>query len=184
MTHIDYAVLDCTEWLCRKFQMLTGKTNIWVAVQLTNLSVVLYFLVAGLYFLSSDLATRVVLVVFCGALLYLLTQTIFKDSIELYENAAYRRVAQGLRNPRRLRDALLRLLFLMLSILLFMPIALVYFYVRVSILPLTYFLIVLTTVVLYLLACDPLPPCAGQLRAWLRRPMTAAEASKQPVTAA
>jgi hypothetical protein len=27
---------------------------------------------------------------------------------------------------------------------------------------------VLTTIVLYLLACDPLPPCPGKLPAWLR----------------
>jgi hypothetical protein len=33
---------------------------------------------------------------------------------------------------------------------------------------LTYSLIVLTTVVLYLMACDPLPPCAGRLTVWLR----------------
>jgi hypothetical protein len=32
--------------------------------------------------------------------------------------------------------------------------------------PLTYCLIVLTTIVLYLLACDPLPPCTGTLKAW------------------
>jgi hypothetical protein len=169
MAYIDFAVLDFTEWLCRRFQELTGKTNLWVAVQLTNLSVVVYFLVAGLYFISSDLATQVVLGVFCGGLLYLLTQTIFKESSEAYEKNAYRRVAQGLRNPRRVRDGLLRILFLSLSVLLFFPIVLVYTYVRVSILPLTYFLIVLTTLVLYLLACDPLPPCTGKVREWLRR---------------
>ena len=31
-----------------------------------------------------------------------------------------------------------------------------------------YSLIVLTTVVLYLLACDPLPPCPDRVAAWLR----------------
>jgi hypothetical protein len=29
-------------------------------------------------------------------------------------------------------------------------------------------LTVLTTVMLYLLACDPLPPCPGKVREWLR----------------
>jgi hypothetical protein len=33
---------------------------------------------------------------------------------------------------------------------------------------LTYSLIVLTTGVLYLLACDPLAPCAGKVTEWLR----------------
>jgi hypothetical protein len=33
---------------------------------------------------------------------------------------------------------------------------------------LTDVLIILTTIVLYVLACDPLPPCRGKLRVWLR----------------
>ena len=33
---------------------------------------------------------------------------------------------------------------------------------------LSYLLILLTTSVLYLLACDPLPPCAGKVREWMR----------------
>jgi hypothetical protein len=105
---------------------------------------------------------------FCGGLLYVLTQTIFKVPIEAYENDAYRRVAKGFRNPRRVRDALLRISFLTLSIFLCYPILFVYVNLRVTVVLLTYSLIVLTTVVLYLLACDPLPPCAGKLREWLQ----------------
>jgi hypothetical protein len=170
MPFIDSAVLDLTEWLCRRFQVLTGRTNIWVAFQLTNLSVVLYFIAAGLYFVTTgDLFTRIALALFCGGLLYLLTQTVFKEPIDLYEKAAYQRVARGLRNPRRIRDSLLRVLFLTLSLLLLSPTAFVYvYYDRPSVVPLTYSLIVLTTIVLYLLACDPLPPCAGTIREWLR----------------
>ena len=33
---------------------------------------------------------------------------------------------------------------------------------------LTEALVVLTTAVLYLLACDPLPPCEGKVREWIR----------------
>lgn len=44
----------------------------------------------------------------------------------------------------------------------------VYVRLRLPVFLLTYSLIVLTTVALYLLACDPLPPCAGKLRVWLR----------------
>ena len=44
----------------------------------------------------------------------------------------------------------------------------VYFKLPVRVVLLSYSLIVLTTVVLYLLACDPLPPCAGTVRQWLR----------------
>ena len=170
MPFIDSVVLDVTEWLCRKVQLLTGRTNIWIAFQLTNLSVVLYFLAAALYFVTAgDLFTRIALALFCSGLLYLLTQTIFKEPIDLYEKAAYQRVAKGLRNPRRLRDSLLRVLFLTLSIFLLAPTMFVYvYYRRPSVVPLTYSLIVLTTVVLYLLACDPLPPCAGKIREWLR----------------
>lgn len=168
MTSIDSAVLDLTEWLCRKFQVLTGRTNVWLAVQLTNLSIILYFMWAAMSFWQSDVGTRILVGLFCCGLLYVLTQTVFKEPIEAYENNAYRRVAKGLRNPRRVRDALLRISFLYLSIALFYPILFLFINFRVPVALPTYVLVVLTTIVLYLLACDPLPPCTGKVRAWLR----------------
>jgi hypothetical protein len=167
MTYIDSVVLNLTERSCRKFQVLTGRTNVWLAVQLTNLSIIVYFVWAGMYSWGSDVA-RILVVLFCSGLLYLLAQTIFKESIEAYENATYRRVAKGIRNPRRMRDATLRISFLTLSFVLCYPILFVYINLRVHVVLLSYTLIVLTTVVLYLLACDPLPPCTGKLRAWVR----------------
>src|SRR6266850_7048958 len=168
MTYIDSVILDLTEWSCRKFQLLTGRTNVWLAVQLTNLSIIVYFVWVVLYFWSSDIAPRLLVALFCGGLLYVLTQTIFKVSIDTYEADAYRRVAKGFRNPRRVRDALLRISFLTLSFVLVYPILFIYIKLRVPAVLLSYSLIVLTTVVLYLLACDPLPPCPGKLREWLR----------------
>jgi hypothetical protein len=169
MTYVDSAILNLAERFCRKFQVLTGRTNVWLALQLTNLSIIVYFVwTSSLYFWSSNLALRVVLALFCGALLYLLTQTIFKEPIETYENHAYRRVARGFRNPRRVQDALLRILFLTLSLVLFGPILFVYINLRLPFFLLSYSLIALTTIVLYLLACDPLPPCPGKLKVWLR----------------
>ena len=100
MRHVDSAILNATEWLCRKFQLLTGRTNVWLAVQLTNLSIVVYFVWAGVYVWNSDLVSRMAVGLFCGALLYVLTQTVLKVPIEAYENNAYHRVAKGLRNPR------------------------------------------------------------------------------------
>ena len=99
MNRIDVFILDVTEWACRKFQLLTGKTNVWLAVQLTNLSIIVYFVWAGLYFWSTELWLRVLVGLFCGGVFYALTQTIFKVSIEEYEANAYRRVAKGFRNP-------------------------------------------------------------------------------------
>jgi hypothetical protein len=131
--------------------------------------------------------------------LSLLTQTIFKVTIETYEASAYRRVAKGLRNARRVRDAPLRISFLTLAVLLFFPMVLVQRNVHQSffnISPvihistlLSYSLIVLTTAVLYLLACDPLPPCTGWLGEWfrslvparLKASATAAESRRAPV---
>jgi hypothetical protein len=168
VTYIDSVILNLTERSCRRFQLLTGRTNVWLAIQLTNLSIVVYFVWAGVYTWSSDVAPRLLLWLFCGGLLYALTQTIFKVPVEAYENEAYRRVAKGIRNPRRVRDTLLRISFLTLSLVLWYPIIFVYVNLRVTGVLLTYSLIVLTTVVLYLLACDPLPPCAGKLREWLR----------------
>jgi hypothetical protein len=184
MTYVDLAILNLTERFCQSFQRLTGRTNVWLAVQLTNLSIIVYFVSAAGYFWLSDVTMRVVLVLFCGGLLYLLTQTIFKVPVEAYENSEYRRVEKGLRNPRRVRDALLRILFLTLSIVLAFPFAFVYVNLRLGVVLLTYFLIVLTTVVLYLLACDPLPPCRGWITEWMRgrAPSPAAEESPAVTT--
>jgi hypothetical protein len=109
-------------------------------------------------------------------LLYLLTQTLIKVPVETYEHNEYRRVSRGLRNPRRVRDALLRIAFLTFSLMLFFPVLFVYQYPQVlailnlgvSSFILAHGLTVLTTVMLYLLACDPLPPCPGKVREWLR----------------
>jgi hypothetical protein len=95
MTYIDSAMLTLAEWFCHKFQRLTGRTNVWLAVQLTNLSIIVYFIWANAYFWRSDVAARIVLGLFCSGLLYMLTQTIFKEPIEAYENNAYRRVTKG-----------------------------------------------------------------------------------------
>ena len=72
MTYIDSALLNLTEWCCHRFQLLTGRTNVWLAFQLTNLSIIVYFVWAGLYFVRSEGPLRIVLVLFCSALLYIL----------------------------------------------------------------------------------------------------------------
>jgi hypothetical protein len=169
MTYVDSALLDLTERLCRRFQTWTGRTNVWLAFQLTNLSIVVYFIwVAGLYLVSGSVALRVFVAVFCAAVFVALTRTIFKVPIESSESAAFRRVAKGLRNPRRIRDAQLRIAFLTLSVVLFYPLWFAYITLHLRFILLTDVLIILTTVVLYVLACDPLPPCASKVREWLR----------------
>ena len=168
MGFIDSTILNLTEWACRKFQALTGRTNLWLAVQLTNLSIIVYFVWAAAYFISSDWPPRIFIGAFCAILLYALAQTVFKVPIESLESNAYRRVAKGFRNPRRVRDAPLRISFLTLSVLLLYPIVLVYLNLHIGILILSYSLVVLTTAVLYLLACDPMAPCAGTVTEWLR----------------
>jgi hypothetical protein len=174
VTYVDSAILNATEWLCRRFQLLTGRTNVWLAFQLTNLSIIVYFGWAAMYLWRYDGPGRIVMALFCSSVLYLLTQTIFKVPVETYETSAYQRLANGLRNPRRIRDVLLRIPFLTLSIVLFYPIVFIYLNLRIPIIVLvTYSLIVLTTIVLYLLACDPLPPCTGKVWEWLRRPAEA-----------
>jgi hypothetical protein len=164
---------------CRRFQRLTGRTNAWLAVQLTNLSIIVYFVWAGIFSWQIDVVARTFVALFCSGVLYVLTQTLFKVPIEAYETNAYRRVAKGLRNPRRVRDALLRISFLTLCVVLWYPIIFVYVHLRVHVALLSYSLIVLTTAVLYLLACDPLPPCAGKVREWWHAPRAAP--TSQPV---
>ena len=168
MTFIDSAVVDLTEALCRRFQMLTGRTNVWLAMQLTNLSIVVYFVwAAALYMWSDSLVLRVFMTLFCSGVFFVLTRTFFKVPIESSESDAYRRVAKGLRNPRRLRDAQLRISFLTLSIMLGAPAIYIVANLHQNLVLTAYLLIVLTTVVLYVLACDPLPPCVGKVREWV-----------------
>jgi hypothetical protein len=173
---VDSILLDATEWLCRRFQVLTGRTNVWLAFQLTNFSIVVFFVWAGMHFQIGGRPFRIALTAFCGGLLYLLTQTLFRVPVETLEKHAYRRVSRGFRNPRRVRDAMLRIAFLTFSVMLFFPVLFVYQYPQVLAtlnLGVNTFLVahgltVLTTAVLYLLACDPLPPCEGKARVWLR----------------
>lgn len=169
MTYIDAIILNLIERGCRGFQKLTGKTNLWLAAQLTNLSIIVYVGWAVMYSWRAAVEPRIAVATFCAGLVYVLTQTILKVPIEAYETEAYRRLSQGLRNPRRLRDALLRISFLTLTLVLCYPILYVYMQLRMPVVVLlSYSLIVLTTFVLYLLACDPLPPCPGKVREWLR----------------
>jgi hypothetical protein len=182
VTYLDSALLNVTEWVCRRFQVLTGRTNVWLAFQLTNLSIIVFFIWAGMHFVIGDRPMRIFVAAFSGALLYLLTQTIFKVPVEAYENSAYRRLARGLGNPRRVQDMLLRVPFLTLTIVLLYPALFVYVNLHLAIFGLTYCLIVLTTMVLYLLACDPLPPCPGKVREWIRGVVPArAAAAPDPV---
>lgn len=183
MFYVDDAVLNVTESLCRRFQAVTGRTNVWLAYHLTNLSIVVYFVwIAGLYWLSGSLALRVFVAFFCGGVFFMLTRTVFRTSIEVAEAEAYRRVAKGFRNPRRLRDAQLRIAFLTLSMLLSYPLWLAYITLQRRFIPFIALLILLTTVVLYVLACDPLPPCTSKVHEWLRGLLPARKATV-PTTA-
>lgn len=189
MFFLDSVILDATERVCRRFQLLTGRTNVWLAMQLTNISIIVYFVWAALYFWNTDSTVRTFVGGFCGVLLYALTKTIFKVSIEEYENSAFRRVAKGLRNPRRLRDAPLRMSFLMLAVLWYLtlglllayPVVFAYVRLRLHLLVLSYLLIALTTVLLYLLAVDPLPPCQGKVKEWLYAALRTRNAASEPV---
>ena len=72
MTYIDQGILNLVEWLCHKFQRLTGRTNVWLALQLTNLSIIVYFIVyfvwPNVYFGRRHVVARIVLGLFCGGL--------------------------------------------------------------------------------------------------------------------
>lgn len=168
MTFVDGALLYLVEGLCHRIQRLTGRTNVWLAFQFTNLSIVIYFVWAVQWFLRGPRLIRPGLAIFFVLLVYGLTQSVFRTPIEAIEASAYNRVARGLRNPRRVRDLMLRVLFLALTMFLAGPFLIAFVTLRIQIVLLGYSLIVLTTVVLYLLACDPLPPCESRIREWFQ----------------
>src|SRR4030095_860759 len=109
---------------------------------------------------------------------YVLIQTLFKESIEAYENNTYKRVLKGMKNPRRVRDALLRIAFLTLALVFWYPAVLVYVELHQQGLRLRSPLSVLTPSVLYRVACDPLPPSAAKVEERARR--TAAAPALSP----
>jgi hypothetical protein len=178
MLYIDSVILNMIERACRRFQRLTGRTNVWLALQLTNLSIVIYFAWAGVAFSGTETWLQGFVAVFCAGLFYVLIQTLFKESIEAYENNTYKRVLKGMKNPRRVRDALLRIAFLTLALVFWYPAVLVYVELHQQVLLLSYPLILLTTAVLYLVACDPLPPSAAKVEERARR--TAAAPALSP----
>ena len=51
-----------------------------------------------------------------------------------------------------------------MSVLMVYPLGFIYMVTRVYVALLSYSLIALTTVLLYVIACDPLPPCVGKVR--------------------
>ena len=79
---IDSALLDLTERICHKIQMLTGRTNVWIAFQLTNLSVIVYFIWVALYFPNLPPYWRIAAALFSGGVLFALSQSVFKVSID------------------------------------------------------------------------------------------------------
>ncbi len=181
MTYVDEALLNVVERLCRGFQSWTGRTNVWLAFQLTNLSVIIYFVwVGNLYWESGDLALRLFVALFCGGVLWMLSRTIFRDSVDTYEEQAFARVAKGHRNPRRLRDVQLRIAFLTLAVVLAYPLWFAYLTLHRQYILLTNALIILTTVVLYLIACDPLPPGEVRVKLWQPGRATAREPAMNP----
>ena len=143
MLYIDSVILNMIERACRRFQRLTGRTNVWLALQLTNLSIVIYFRLGRRRVLRHrDVAASLRGVVLRG-LFYVLTQTLFKESIEAYESNTYKRVLKGMKNPRRVRDALLRVAFLTLALVFWYPAVLVYVELHQQVLLLSYPLILL-----------------------------------------
>ena len=59
------------------------------------------------------------------------------------------------------------------------PVAVVHSFLDLPVATLGYSLVVLTTVLLYVIACDPLPPCAGRVTEWLRRIVPARAAAEE-----
>ena len=81
MIFIDSVILNVIERACRRFQRLTGRTNVWLALQLTNLSIIIYFVWAAIAFSDAQAWLRISVGIFCVVLLYVLVQTLFRESI-------------------------------------------------------------------------------------------------------
>ena len=162
LERLDAWVLDLVEAACRRWQRLT-RANQRVARRAAHQREHRRLLRVGRRRIwTNDWGIRGVLAVFAALVLYGLTKSVFRMPIESAESSAYRRVMKGLRNPRRLRDLGIRLPFLGLSVLLAGPSLFAYRWLGIR--PFSYGLVLLTTALLYVLACDPLPPQPGAIR--------------------
>ena len=163
MMYVDSAVLTSPSGCAAEFQMLTGRTNVWLAFQLTNLSIVVSLHLGSdpLFCEQRPGPTRLRPRRSCGGVFFVLTRTIFRCRSSASEAAAYRRVAKGLRNPRRIRDAQLRIAFLTLSIARSYPLVRLHRPASALIL-LTAALIILTTVILVRPCLRPAAAVCGQ----------------------
>ena len=167
MYWLDTAILDSTERLCHRFQLATGKTKVWVAVQLTNLSIVMYFVWAGR---APPPPPRRGWPSRC---LRRVPGRAESDSLESAAgNLREQRVpsrGQGAEEPETAaRRAPAHLVPHAVGVVLSYPILPLYSLSHAAVLLRLSPWIVLTTVVLYVLPCDPLPPCVGKVREWLR----------------
>ena len=97
---IDSALLDLTERICHKIQMLTGRTNVRIAFQLTNLSVIMYFVWVALYFPNLPPYWRIPAALFFSSVLFALSQSVFKVSIDASENKRVPPRREGSEEPK------------------------------------------------------------------------------------
>lgn len=163
---IDWFFLSHFEKGCHFLQKMTGKTNYYY-VGLCSFLIVLISL--GVYF---DIFPKGLIGE--GGLIYnrndmvwfwvnIFIFTFFSSSWKIIEAWAYTNLNNGVANICKIMHTarLARiLLVIMLPFVLLLPVPQIQIYDKVF--------IVLVTLVLFLLSCDPLPPCTGKVKEWLK----------------
>jgi hypothetical protein len=147
-----------THWV----QRWTGKTNYWLSSRL--IFILIYMLVAEVmfYFVRGKAPIWLGFHNFGKFDLYysfVLVPVLLIDAAwgwKVKEQLAYDRLSRGLANPSKIRtfDASARLLFLLL-------------YIGATVARFYDLYLFTVTLLIFLNACDPLPPCQGKIKEWL-----------------
>jgi hypothetical protein len=99
---VDAAIVQAVEWLCHKFERMTGKTNYWILSRLSILYVIC--MIMGTRSTIGEPYAILVLTFFYvmyGPLTILSTTFSITGLYKVHETAAVRRVAMGLANPEK-----------------------------------------------------------------------------------
>lgn len=185
LVKFDVAVISFLEKQLHRFQRLTGKTNFWVAKQICMLQIVLWgiFLIAIPFENFPPVWERSLLILICIGVSPLAFTIVYSRAkrCDQMEKDAFIRLENGVANKGK-NMSVHRVFHVLILITFFLSISLEYRgLITRSAIQLIYFSDILR---LYLMVCDPLPPCAGKIKEWLGsfKPAPALEPARVPNT--
>jgi hypothetical protein len=167
---VDWFLIRAIEKTAQTFQKLTGKTHYWVVRQLAVILILIYSwaAVSPLFAPKVPFFERVLATLFVGLMVwffFIRWLLHVANRMEEVERAAFLRVSQGIANPVKIMP-----IFIIGRLLITSLVALdVYLTIISSALSSRDFASPILLLIVYLAACDPLPPAPSKVRQWLQK---------------